>query len=589
MNFINGKIFSFLAGVVFLTGYCGLDTSAQEISKNTDAAAIWAKKTLDGLTLEKKVAQLVCTDITGVYLADDDPRMQFWLKLAREYGIGGFVLYGGTPDHVALLLNRLQQAAEIPLLISADFEGGPGQQVSGASEFPGNMAFAATHDENLMYEAAKTMAAEGRAMGIHLTYTPVTDISIYPDNPQESVRSFGGDIDWNGRLLTAYVKGYKETGMLTTAKHFPGRGNMKAFAEFPGFNYLDATAGELNQNEFRAFQYAVDAGVDFIMTEHLAVPSVTGGSKLPASMESRLIKGVIRDQLGFKGLITTDDLWYDYVVARFGAEEAAVKALEAGHDIVLKPRDPMATIQSITKAVSQGRIKEEQINQSVYKLLFDKARLGLDKNRLVDVDRIGQVVGTSAHQKLIQTVADRSVTLLRNTGGLPVKSWDPAKSVQITVQKEDNQPSVFELNKRMSAEFKGIINISLKPGMSDSVYDGIRKAADNADLVILSFFVQRDRFGDPAPIKPEIMALINQIIDKKGDRCIAFSYGNPHIMNKLPTLPVFLTGYGETGWYGNQQVYFDSFIRILKGELVPSGKLPVKVNDNYPVGFGLTY
>src|ERR1043165_5559447 len=170
------KVYSFLFVLI-----CCLNVTGNAQSDPADLA----KKTLASLTLEKKAAQLVCTEISGNYIADDDPKYQSWLSLARDHGVGGFVIYGGTPHSVAILLNKLQQAASVPILISTDFEGGPGQQVMGASEFPSNMAFAAAGDPDLMYRAAKIMGSEGRALGIHLTYTPVSDVSLSPDNPQE--------------------------------------------------------------------------------------------------------------------------------------------------------------------------------------------------------------------------------------------------------------------------------------------------------------------------------------------------------------------------------------------------------------------
>ena len=537
----------------------------------------WSRRTLSGMTLEQKVAQLVCTDISGAYLPEDDPKFQSWLALARE-GVGGFVLYGGTPAEVTRLLNRLQKEAAVPLLMSCDFEGGPGQQVTGASEFPGHMAFAAAGDTGLMYRAARIMGTEGRAMGIHLTYSPVTDVSTIAGNPQESVRSLGSDIDLNGRLLRAYVRGIHDAGMLCTAKHFPGRGNQQAFPEFPGFNYLPASAESLEQNEFKAFKYAVDAGVDFIMTEHLAVPAVTGGSPLPASMEPKLATGIIRDKLGFKGILTTDDLFYPHVVARFGAEEAAVKAMEAGHDIVLKPKDPLATIKAIAAAVRSGRISEERINASVMKLLTLKAKLGLDKNRYTDPEKVNQLVGTVANLKVVQEVADRSVTVMKNDGILPVKAIDPAKTVHITVQKEDNQVGVQDAILKMTAAFPGITTFSLKPGCGSEYFHLVEAACKKAGLVIVSFFVQRTRFGDPAPVPPDQLKLLNGIIAGNPGKVIALSYGNPYLMAKIPNVPTFLLGYGERGWYGNQLVYTDSFIRIILGKTEAGGKLPVVIN-----------
>ena len=497
---------------------------------------------------------------------------------------------GGTPLNVARLLNILQKEAEIPILISSDFEGGPGQQITGASEFPANMGFAATRDENLMYEAAKIMAEEGRSIGIHLTYTPVTDVTVSPDNPQESVRSFGGDIELMGKLLKAYTKGYKEMGMLTTSKHFPGRGDMKAFSEYPGFNYIDKTSEAFERYELKAFQYAVDAGVDFIMTEHIAVPSVTGNSPLPASVEPKLVKGIIRDKLNFKGIITSDDLWYDNVTNRFGAEEVAVKALEAGHDIMLKPKDPVAVIKAVSEAVSQGRITVQQIDNSVLKLLYQKAKLGLHKNRFVDEEKIWKVVGTTAHQAVIKKVADRSMTLLRNENVFPLKNLNTKAMVHITIPANDNQPNVAELSGKMALSFPGILNYNLKPDIDRSYYDMVEKAVDGASTVVLSFFIPIRRFGDTAPIREKDLEFLNKIIKKnKTKTIIVMSYGNPHIIKKIDEVPAFLVGYGEGGWYGNQRVYFDSFIDVLKGNLTPSGKLPLVVSEKYPIGFGLTY
>lgn len=564
-------------------------TRGTEQPVNDKEAARWAEKTLSSLTLEKKIGQMICSDISGTYLPEDDPKFQSWLKLAGEYGIGGFVLYKGTPYNVARVINRLQQEAEIPLLISADFEGGAGQQVTGATEFPGNMGFAATRDDSLMYRAAKVMAAEGHAMGIRLSYTPVTDVSVTPDNPQESVRSFGGDIALMEKMLNAYVRGYREMGMINTSKHFPGRGDMRIFPDFPGFNYLDKSAQAYEENELRAFQYAVNAGVAFIMTEHVAVPSLTGGSKLPASVEPLLVKGIIRDRLGFKGIITTDDLWYDHVVARFGTEEVALKALEAGHDILLKPKDPVAVIQAVAEAVKSGRIPEQQINESVYKLLYQKALLGLHKNRFVDETQIGTAVGTAGHRKLAEEVADRSVTLLKNDAVLPIKELDKKQMVHIIIQKTENQPNVDLLEGKMSSLFSNIRQYRLTPGTREQEYDAIEKAIRGADLVILSFFVQRERHVDCAPVRDADLKLLQKIFREKPRSVLAMSYGNPHIIKKIQNVPAFMTGYGEGGWYGNQVVYIDSFIRVLKGELVPSGKLPLAVSDEYPTGSGITY
>ncbi|HOW86245.1 MAG TPA: glycoside hydrolase family 3 N-terminal domain-containing protein [Candidatus Aminicenantes bacterium] len=562
------------------------------------AAAAWVAKTMAGLTLEKKIAQLVTADVAGGYIADDDPRLAGWTALARDHGLGMFVFYGGTPRDVARLLNRLQKAAAVPLLISADFEGGPGQQVTGASEFPANMAFAAAGDEDLMYRAASAAAVEGRAMGVHLTYTPVCDIAWNPDNPAESVRSFGGDLDRLGRLVRAYVRGYHEHGMLTSAKHFPGRGDVANMPGNPPWAWNPKPAADIESQEFAAFKLGIEAGVDFVMTEHIAVPSVTDGSRLPASVEPKLVAGWLKGRLGFKGLVTSDDLWYDHVAARFGAEEVAVKAFEAGHDIILKPKDPVAAIGALAAAVRSGRIPEARVDEAVRKLLTLKARLGLHLDRFVDEARVGEFVGTAAHQALVREVADRSLTMLKNDGVLPLgagagrgaagRPAGPSRIVNIAVQKVDGDTGPAALAAKLAAAFPGTPSFALRPDMDPAYYETVWKAVGEADRVVLSLFVARSRMGDAAPFRDGDLAFLKKVIAAKPKAVVAMSYGNPQLIRKIPDVGAFLVGYGERGWFGNQSVYFDSFIQALKGGLQPSGRLPVRVSDRYPIGAGLS-
>jgi beta-N-acetylhexosaminidase len=181
------------------------------------------------MTLEQKVGQIVFVDVTADCLPERDGRLQNWIRLVKDYGVGGIVSYGGTPRDLAALVNRLQKVAQIPVLFASDFEGGSGQQVRGATEFPANMALAAIGSEDLMYRAATVAALEGRAMGIRLTYSPVVDISTQPENPSESVRSLGGDVELLAKLVHSYVRAYREQGMLTAAKHFPGGGNVRRY------------------------------------------------------------------------------------------------------------------------------------------------------------------------------------------------------------------------------------------------------------------------------------------------------------------------------------------------------------------------
>jgi beta-N-acetylhexosaminidase len=568
----------------------GPAVSAQPIPAAPNAAGrAWVERTLRSLPLERKVGQLIVAELSGGYLSGSDPRLARWTALARDHGVGMFVFYGGTPRDVASLLNRLQRAAPIPLLMAADFEGGPGQQVTGATEFPPNMAFAAAGDEDLMYRAASAGGREGRAMGIHLTYSPAVDIAWRPENPAEGGRSFGGDLGLLGRMVRQYVRGYHERGMLTAAKHFPGRGDVERMPSHPEWTWNPKPAEAVRAEDFAAFRHAIAAGVDYVMTEHVAVPSVAGGSDLPASVERRLASDWLRDSLGFQGILTTDDLWYDHVVARFGAEEVAIRAFEAGHEMILKPKDPVATIAAMVAAVRGGRIAEARIDAAVRKLLTFKARLGLHQSRLVDETRLAEVVGSAEHLKLAQEVADRSITLVKNDGLLPIRPNPAVKIVNISVQKLDIDPAPTVLAARLAGALPGTRSYALVPRMDPTSYEEIWRAASAADLVVISLFVARDRLGDATPIRAADLAFLDRVIMAKPRAVVAMSYGNPHHLRRLPGVPAYLVGYGERGWFGNQEVYFSSFIRALTGELNPTGRLPVKVSDQYPIGSGVSY
>jgi beta-N-acetylhexosaminidase len=558
------------------------------MTSSAQALEIVVERHLAGLSLDRKVAQLVTVPIPDAAVGLDEQRLAEWLEFARDYGVGSFVVYGGTPAAVARLTNRLQAVAELPLLFASDYEGGVGQQVDGATEFPANMAFAAAGSEELMYRAGSIAATEGRALGVHLTYCPVVDVSPDPTNPAESVRSFGAEIGLLGRLVRAHVRGLHDHGMLATAKHFPGRGDVRPMPGRPGWLLLDKPRDELERTELAAFKHAIDAGVDFVMTEHIAVPALTEGSELPASVEERLARGWLRDRLGFNGILTSDDLWYDHVVARFGAEEVAVLAFEAGHDMLLKPRDPIATIAALVGAVRSGRIPSDRIDDAVRRVLAVKVRLGLFERRLVDESLVETLVGTPDHVAVAQEVADRSLTCLRRTGPTPSLLERPDGTydlVNVSVEKTPGDPGPLALAKELAQAFPGSRSYTLTDGTNASDRAATLEAAAGAELLLVSLFVQRDKYGEPAPLRATDMDVLEQLLMRKQGAAVVVAFGNPHLVRRLPEEGTFLVGYGERGWFGNQSTYFGSVIRAIRGELTPAGRLPVHVGPRYPIGY----
>lgn len=588
MRFKNAVI---LLSVLIVLGFCATKkektlSNPAKLTADHQKAEKWADETLATLSLEKKVGQMICEQMRGEYVAENDPKFQYLLKLVKDYGVGSFVLYGGTPHDTARLLNRLQKASEVPLFISADFEGGPGQQIQGATEFPANMALSALGSEEIAYQLGKVGALEGRAIGIHITYSPVVDIQTRAENPVLSVRSFGRDLELLGRMAGAYIKGYQENGMLATAKHYPGRGDVELI---PGteFTINKKAAEQVEAEDFLAFKKAIEAGVTYIMSEHIAIPSVTDGSDLPASVEKKLATFWLREKLGFQGILTTDDMWYKKVTDRFGPVNACIMAVQAGHDAILKPASAVETIKGLVEAVKAGEISEERIDQSVKKILYWKARLNLHRNRFVDETRIASVVGIQEHLQLAQEIADLSLTVLKNDRFFPLDSSRLKRIVNLSFQKKDRDTAPRIVRSKLEQAFGEIKSYHFRRDTSDEVYKNALNTAAEADIVIVSVFNQRNVYRDNGPLPEDVLKFFNKIFEMKPKSTVVMSYGNPYLVESLKKATAFIVGYGEGGFYGNQTIYADSFIKLLQGEILSKGRLPVKTSDAFPIGCGI--
>ena len=559
-----------------------------QLTASHEEAEAWAEKILKKLTLEQKAGQMMFEVLNANYKAEDDPRFLQLVELVRDFGLGGFVLSGGTPQDTPRLLNRLQAEAEIPIFVSNAFESGPGQMIKGATEFPPNMAFSAIGDENLAKEAGRIGATEGRAMGVQITWSPTVDILTRPENPVQSGRSFGEDLKLLGRISTAYIRGYQENGMLASAKHFPGRGDVDLI---PGteFTVNNKPADDVENEDFFAFKQAIDAGVTFIMSDHIAVPSVTDGSMQPASMEPKLATYWLREKLGYRNILISDDMWYEKVIERFGLVESSLQAIKAGHDAILKPGDAAATIKALAEAVREGEISEEQIDNSVRKLLYWKARMNLHRNHFVDESKVRTSVNIKTHREFIHTVADRSLTMLVNKNYFPSNSDKVGKVLHLCFQREDIHPAPVRVAAKISSAFPVEATFTFRPDTSDELYVRAQKAAQAVDTVIISLFNARTRYIDNGPLADKYTELIQRMIRLKPDSTVIMSYGNPYLVKSLKNATAFVLGYGEGGFYGNQIVYADSFIRLVRGKITPEGKLPITVSDDFPFGSGIVY
>ncbi len=396
----------------------------------------WAEKTLRGMTLDEKVAQLLVPSVSGVFSSTDSNAFEGWRRLVRERKVGGVHVFGGSepvpavllnpsygtsgsrarrsqPLEMAALLNRLQRESDVPLLVTADFEGGVGYQVEGATRLPRAMTMGASRDAGLVFRAAELAAREGRSLGVHVNFYPVVDVNNNPRNPIINLRSFGEDPALVGEMARAYVRGTHAGGMLATAKHFPGHGDtaVDTHLDLPT---IDQPRTRLDAVELPPFRAAIAEGVDAVMSSHIVLPALDPTPGVPATLSRPILTGLLREELGFDGLVFTDAMEMQAIRDHFPAGEAAARAVRAGADLVLVPPDPEAAFRGIREAVDRGDLSSEQLDRSVRRILRAKARMGLFRRRDVDLMAIPVEVGGRARAQTALEVASRGVTLLKD-------------------------------------------------------------------------------------------------------------------------------------------------------------------------------
>ncbi|HEU4386494.1 MAG TPA: glycoside hydrolase family 3 N-terminal domain-containing protein, partial [Blastocatellia bacterium] len=373
-------------------------TQRERRSQVKTSGSQWVDRTLSAMTLDEKIGQLIMPAVVGTFLGQDSDQFLEIRRNIVEFHVGGYVMLGDVdvrhePAGVALLLNHMQELARLPLLISADFEGGVGLRFAGATRLPRAMAIGATANEEMAYQAARVTAEEARGVGVHVNFYPVVDVNNNPRNPIINIRSFGSDPQFVSRMARAYIRGSQEAGEMATAKHFPGHGDtaVDSHLELP---VVDVDRARLDRVELPPFQAAIQENVGGVMSAHIQLPQLDN-DKVPATLSARILTGLLRDELGFKGITFTDALNMQGIAAHYSPADAATRAIKAGADVLLYPPDVEAAFNGVKNAVAAGEIPVARIDQSVRLILAAKAKLGLDKSRLTDINNIDRVLGSA--------------------------------------------------------------------------------------------------------------------------------------------------------------------------------------------------
>ncbi|MEG4959613.1 MULTISPECIES: glycoside hydrolase family 3 N-terminal domain-containing protein [unclassified Microcoleus] len=514
---------------------------------------------IDNLSLPELVAQMFVVRASG-YLFDHQIRYPEWEPTAsklryylEKLGVGGVILVGGSAAELAVRSHQLQSWAKFPLLLAADIEEGVGQRFAGATWFGPPMAIAevARHDAGKADRYAEQMGAvtaiEARAIGLNWVLAPVVDVNNNPDNPVINVRAFGETPEVVGKLAAAFIRGAGPHPVLTTAKHFPGHGDtaVDSHLELPVLPHSPARLAEV---ELPPFVDAMAAGVDAVMSAHLLIPA--WDAEFPATLSRKILIGKLREELGFEGLIVTDALVMGAIANKYGANEAAVLAAEAGADVLLMPLDPEGAILAVCEAVTQGRLPLAQIKESVKRIWAAKIKVGLSisdppqpplanggSKDLQSIDSID--LSLLANPDSRATAADILRDSLKFGGNLPLQM---SKSPENQLLR-----NLIVVDDVLGCEFLGnhtpAIALPEQFGYELQLIDDRTGAiADNAGAehfspTLLQIFIRGNCFRGSAGLTQAAQDLFKKLL-KTGELQAVLIYGSPYVLEQfLPHLP----------------------------------------------------
>ena len=619
MTRINHFIASVLVAFVLLASISLPVASQQSTSEQTakvaaykrepSAAALkWTNEELRRMSIEEKIGQLISVGINATFLNQDSDAFRTLRHHVEDNKVGGIILFRGPVYESVILVNRMQRLAKYPLLISSDLEAGAGMRFDDTVNFPWNMAVGATGHPDYARRQGEITGREARALGIQHIFAPVVDVNNNAANPVINVRSYGEDPIEVGRFAAAFTEGAQAAGTIATAKHFPGHGDT-AVDSHRGLPVINVPRARLNSVELVPFQAAVNAGVGSVMVGHIALPQIDptaikplpketkskpldtdeGGeiieekSTMPATM-SPVMGSILRKDLKFPGLIVTDALSMSGLTIYFTNEEAAVRALEAGADQLLKPADVDAAFRGVREAVRSGRLTEQRIEESARKILAAKFDLGLVAQRQAPIDEIDRAVSSKEVSKLAQEIAEHAITLVRDEDKLvPLRELKPdARVVNIAITNGDDRAVVANsFVARMTKAGRKLETIVLDDRSSDQETQKALEMAKSADLVIASMYGrvrsgQARSVGLPDPGVRVLTALIEQKV-----RLLGISFGNPYLLQSFPGLRTYVVAYGDMP--SLQQ----ATARALLGEIDIVGRLPISLPGLYPRGTGI--
>lgn len=537
--------------------------NAQYLPKNTskadlDKAQQWVNKTYNSLSQDEKLGQLF---IVALYTNKDDSHINQVRNIVINDKIGGLILMQDDAAKEINLVNEFQQKSKVPLMIGMDAEWGVYQRIAAAHKFPWAMTLGAIQDKNLIYQMSSKIAKDCKRMGINWDFAPVVDVNTNPNNPIIGNRSFGSEVQNVISSALAYSNGLQDNNILAAIKHFPGHGdtNTDSHLDLPVVSH---NLERLNTIELAPFKALMNKGIGGVMVAHLYVPSLESGKGIPASISKNIITGLLKEKLGYKGLIITDALNMGAVANKYNPGELDAMAFKAGNDIMLFSQGVAEGKKLIQKAIDNGEIPQSRVEESVKKILLTKYFLGLDKYSPKDPENINFDLNNDTHQTLVQSLYSNALTLLKDD-----KKLLPLNGKQIYYVPLEEAPYQTFANQLGS-------NITIKKSNEISTIPA------NA-TVIVGLHKDNSTAYKPYKISAESKKIIEDLAKKQN--VILNVFGSAYALKDIDISKISTVLIS----YENNDDSMTATANALNGKTKISGRLPVLVNDKLKPGMGI--
>jgi beta-N-acetylhexosaminidase len=590
-------------------------TRTQSSTLDPPPSAAWADSVLATLPPRDRAAQLVWPQLFGDFTSTSSASWRRVSDLIADQHVGGFIMSIGSPIETTEKLNAMQRLSTLPLVIGADYEYGAGMRqrggyflpnniyLGGATVFPPQMAVGATRDTALAYEQGRITAREGRALGVHVAFAPVLDVNNNAANPVIGVRSFGEDPHLVGEMGSALIHGLQEHGMVATGKHFPGHGDTDENSHLT-VTTVHASRARIDSVELVPFRRAIAAGLQGMMTFHGFVPALDS-TPIPATLNPAMMTALLRRQLGFKGLIITDAMDMNGVLARvtpsqtaqvsqpvtgnygtinnsIGIAEACKLALIAGADVLLMPSDVPGAIDAVVAGVREGRFTQARVDSSVRRILEMKRDLGLHRVRTVSLDSTRAIVSDTAHLAVAARIAERSITLAKDSLNLvPLgRGAQPQRIVSFTIANRTDLPAGSAFNAELRRVAPALRTEVIYPDDPAPNFARLLALADSMDVAVVSSYLSTGTNVANASA-PEPMAQFIRDLARRHPRTVLVAFGNPYLLQQVPAVSSYLVAWG--GFPVSQTAAG----RAMIGAAPINGRLPISIPPLLHFGAGI--